>query len=67
MGNNTLIAKASSEAKIMAKMNAFYLFKNEGLERVAELFPDEKDFVVDNEHKSYEEVKKDLLSELKSL
>ena len=67
MGNDTLIAKASSEAKIMAKMNAFYLFKNEGVERVAELFPDEKDFVVDNEHKSYEEVKKDLLNDLKSL
>ena len=61
------IEKSKLEFKILSQLNAFSIFKTEGLDRVKEMFPNEMDFVLSNGQKEYEEVKNVLINQLKKI
>lgn len=55
---------SDKEQDIMEKMNAFYYFKQDGIESVKRIFPDQLEFIQANKNKTYDQVKKELLQEL---
>jgi len=52
------------EADLINKMNAFFYFKTEGAHTAERIFPELIEFVLDNKHRTWEEVKEDLLSQM---
>ncbi len=48
----------------MEQLQAFVLFRNEGMTAVERMFPQHKSFVEANKDKHYQEVKQDLMNAL---
>ena len=46
----------------MEQLQAFNLFRKEGMEAVERMFPEHKSFVEANKDRSYNEVKRELMS-----
>ena len=61
------IEKSRLELKILSQLNAFNLFKTEGLDSVKDLFPEEIDFVLANGQMEYDEVKNVLINKLRDI
>ncbi|MCW3108047.1 MAG: hypothetical protein JWQ09_2553 [Segetibacter sp.] len=52
------------EAETMRKLHAFQLFRESGIEIIEQSFSNLKGFILANEHKSYDELEKELLAQL---
>jgi len=52
----------SKKQPMMEQLQAFNLFRKEGMKAVERMFPEHKSFVEANRNKSYNEVKKDLMA-----
>lgn len=60
--NTTILRK---EGDIFKKIQAFRLFKEWGIEYIDENYPKLHSFVLENKHKSIEELENELLANLK--
>ena len=52
----------SKKQALMEQLQAFNLFRKEGMKAVERMFPEHKSFVKANKDKSYNEVKRELMS-----
>lgn len=51
------------EALLLEKLNAFILFKNEGMKEALRLYPDQTGFLQANKSKKYRKIRKEILRE----